>query len=104
MPNKPLPIEAFADKTTKNFVNGIVHRKLRHVQKQIQGAIRSLETAPSFQVLGEMERSCHPVTHEKLITQKYAIDITDKYRLCFDWKKGDKRPSNIQITDHYKPI
>lgn len=32
---------------------------------------------------------------------QYSIRVNDKWRICFEWPKGDPGPSNVEIVDYH---
>ena len=99
-----LPRSAFKGNATRKFLKGKVANRLRGWESETEEAIRSLELASSIEELSQTEPSLHKVPHLKHLDQLYAIDITARFRLNFDWPDGEPHPFNIQITDHYKPF
>ena len=94
-----LPPSAFRSKKTREFAGGKVHRKLRHIETQLKRSLVLLANAANIRELKEVEPSLHPLKNHKW---EFAINLTSKYRLCFDW--NIERPDNIEVTSHYDPI
>jgi len=32
---------------------------------------------------------------------RYSVRINDQWRICFEWPKGAKGPSNVEIVDYH---
>ncbi len=32
---------------------------------------------------------------------QYSVRINDQWRICFEWAKGTKGPSNVEIVDYH---
>ena len=92
-------IKSFACKETKKLFNREFSRKLpQDIQR---AARRKLEILDAAEVLQDL-RIPPSNRLEKLSGDRkgqYSIRINDRWRICFEWRRGDAY--NVEIVDYH---
>jgi proteic killer suppression protein len=92
-------IKSFACKETKKLFNREFSRKLPQDIQRV--ARRKLEILDAAEVLQDL-RIPPSNRLEKLSGDRkgqHSIRINDRWRICFEWRRGDAY--NVEITDYH---
>ena len=94
-----IPLEAFRDKDSRNFVQGNTPKKFQSVETQIWETLKTIDAAGSVWELGQRRG----LRFKKLHAMKwqYSVRVNEDYRICFDWGRMSSHPTNIEINNHY---
>lgn len=93
--------DRYGDKKTRDFAQGKIHKKLRHIKKQAEKALSKLDAAENP---GDVKAvSGHSFRNLQGEKWDYAVKINEKYCLCFSWD-DHFGPYKIEITDHYEKL
>jgi proteic killer suppression protein len=93
-------ILGYKDKRTEGFADG---RFVREFQGFARQAYRRLEVLDAAANLDEL-RALRSNRLEALKGDRagqYSIRINLQWRICFDWPRGARGPSNAEIADYH---
>jgi proteic killer suppression protein len=93
-------ILGFKGKQTAAFAEG---RFVREFQGFARQAYRRLEVLDAATGLDELRalRSNRLETLKGERAGQYSIRINDQWRICFEWPRGARGPSNVEIVDYH---
>lgn len=93
-------IHTFKDKETEKIFNRNFSRKLPQNVQQV--AFRKLRMLNRAITLNDLRVPPGNKLEELRGDRKgqYSIRINDQWRICFNWKSGDKY--NVEITDYHR--
>lgn len=93
-------ILSYRDKRTSGFADG---RFVREFQGFARQAYRRLEVLDAAANLDEL-RALRSNRLEALKGDRagqFSIRINDQWRICFEWGRGERGPSNVEIVDYH---
>ena len=93
-------IKGFKDKRTRQFHEGKRIKAFQDFSRQAEKRLRVLDAADRIEALMLL-----PSNRFEALTGdrqgQYSIRINDKWRICFEWKKSQDGPENVEITDYH---
>ncbi len=93
-------ILSYRDKRSAAFAQG---QFVREFQGFAQQAYRRLEVLDAATSLDDL-RGLRSNRLEALKGQRagqYSIRINEQWRICFEWPRGARGPSNVEIVDYH---
>jgi proteic killer suppression protein len=90
-------IQSSRDIETGKILNRLPSKKFRSIQERAEERLAQLNAAASLQDL-----SIPSMRLEKLMDDRkgqYSIRISDKYRICFEWRDGNAH--QVEIVDYH---
>ena len=93
-------ILGYRDKRTREFAEGGSVRAFESFRRQAEIRLDRLEAAPHSQALRGFPGNRLEALRENRQGQ-YSIRINDQWRICFEWREGDRGPSNVEIVDYH---
>jgi proteic killer suppression protein len=93
-------ILGFRDKRTAAFAEG---RFVREFQGFARQAYRRLEVLDAAAALDELRalRSNRLEALKGDRTGQFSIRINEQWRICFEWPRGARGPTNVEIVDYH---
>ena len=93
-------ILSFRDKRTSAFADGRFIREFQGFARQAYRRLEILEAAASLEELGAL-RSNRLESLKGDRAGTFSIRINDQWRICFEWTRGARGPSNVEIVDYH---
>lgn len=93
-------ILSYRDKRTAAFADG---RFVREFQGFASQAYRRLEILEAAARLDEL-KSLRSNRLESLKGDRagtFSVRVNDQWRICFEWPRGARGPSNVEIVDYH---
>jgi toxin HigB-1 len=93
-------IVSYRDKRTSDFASGKRVRAFSGFERSARLKLDRMEAATTADDLSALPGN----RFEQLRGDRkgqYSIRINDQWRLCFEWPKGAKGPSNVEIVDYH---
>lgn len=93
-------ILSYRDKWTQSFAGGGSVRQFRAFSQQAYRRLEILEAATSLSDLQRLPGNrLEPLRGKRL--GQFSIRINDQWRLCFEWPKDARGPSQVEIVDYH---
>ena len=93
-------VVSYRGKRTRDFAAGKRVKAFSGIEKAARLKLDRLEAAA---VLGDL--AALPGNRFEALAGdrkgQYSIRINDQWRICFEWPKGTKGPSNVEIVDYH---
>ena len=96
---KPEP-QKYRDKRTERFADGERVKEFEAFRDQAERRLDILEVAMSLHDLMRLPSNRFEALGGNRAGQ-FSIRINRQWRVCFEWPKGQARPSSIEITDYH---
>jgi len=93
-------IVGFRNRRTELFAKGEFIREFQGFADQAYWRLEILEAATSLDDLRALRSSNLEALKGKRAGQ-FSIRINKQWRICFEWPKSAKGPSNIEIVDYH---
>lgn len=90
----------YRDKRTARFANGERVKEFDSFAGQAYRRLEILEAAPNVEVLAQLPSNRFEALGGDRKGQ-FSIRNNERWRICFEWPKGDEEPSNIEIVDYH---
>jgi len=88
------------DKRTSEFVAGKVVKAFSGFERAAMLKIERMQAATSLNDLAALPGNRFEALKGDRKGQ-YSIRINDQWRICFEWKQGERGPSNLEIVDYH---
>ena len=93
-------IVSYRDERTRDFAEGKRVKAFSGVDRQAQMRLDRLEAAASLQDLAALPGNrLEALKHDR--KGQYSIRINDQWRICFEWRRGERGPSNVEVVDYH---
>lgn len=93
-------ILSYRDKRTREFAEALRVRAFEGVAHKAQMKLDQLDAATSIDDLAAMPGNrFEPLKGGR--RGQYSIRINDQWRVCFEWPKGSRGPTNVEIVDYH---
>jgi proteic killer suppression protein len=92
-------ILSYGDKRTSAFADGRFVREFRF-SRQAYRRLEVLEAAASLDELRALRGNRLEALKGNRAGQ-FSIRINDQWRICFEWQRGERGPSNVEIVDYH---
>jgi len=93
-------ILGFRDKRTAAFADGRFVREFQGLARQAYRRLEILDAAVSLDELRAL-RSNRLEALKGDRAGQFSIRINEQWRICFDWLRGARGPSNVEIVDYH---
>ena len=93
-------ILSYRDKRTSAFASGLFVRDFQGFAHQAYRRLEVLDAATSLDDLRVLKSNRLEALKGDRAGQ-FSIRINQQWRLCFEWPRGAKRPSNVEIVDYH---
>lgn len=93
-------IVSYGDKRSRDFASGKRVKPFTGIERAARLKLDRLRAALSLKDLAAL-----PGNHLEVLTGdrrgQYSIRINDQWRVCFEWPKGARGPTNVSIVDYH---
>ena len=93
-------IRSYRDKDTERLGAGERVRQWEPFRQQAEKRLRILDAAASLGDLAALNSSRLEGLKGSRKSQ-FSIRINDQWRICFEWPKDERGPSNVEIVDYH---
>ena len=93
-------ILSYRDKRTSAFAQGQFVREFQGFSQQAYRRLEVLEAAASLDDLRGLRSNRLEALKGDRAGQD-SIRINEQWRICFDWPRGARGPSNVEIVDYH---
>lgn len=93
-------ILSYRDKTTLAFAEGRFVRDFQGFARQAYRRLEVLDAAISLDELRAL-RSNRLEALKPNRAGQFSIRINEQWRICFEWPRGARGPSNVEIADYH---
>jgi proteic killer suppression protein len=93
-------ILSYRDKRTSAFADGRFVREFQGFSRQAYRRLEVLDAATSLDELRAL-RSNRLEALKGDRGGQFSIRINDQWRICFEWPRGERGPSNVEIVDYH---
>jgi proteic killer suppression protein len=93
-------ILSYRDKRTAAFAEGRFVREFHGFARQAYRRLEVLAAATSLDELRAL-RSNRLEALKGDRAGQFSIRINDQWRICFQWPRGARGPSNVEIVDYH---
>ncbi len=93
-------ILSFRDKRTETFARGGDVAAFRAFELQARKRLRVLDAATDITDLRALRSNRFEALKGERKGQ-FSIRINMQWRICFDWQRRSKGPSNVEIVDYH---
>ena len=93
-------ILSFRDKRTERFARGGDVAAFRAFEHQARKRLRVLDAATDITDLRALRSNRFEALKGERKGQ-FSIRINMQWRICFDWRRRSKGPSNVEIVDYH---
>ena len=93
-------ILSYRDKQTLAFVQGRFVRDFQGFARQAYRRLEVLDAATSLDDLRAL-RSNRLEALKGNQSGRFSIRINEQWRICFEWPRGARGPSNVEIVDYH---
>lgn len=90
----------YRDKRTSAFAEGGFVREFQGFARQAYRRLEVLDAAVSLDELRAL-RSNRLEALKAERTGQFSIRINEQWRICFEWPRGARGPSNVEIVDYH---
>jgi proteic killer suppression protein len=88
------------DQRTRDFANGKRFKAFDGFARRAEMKLDQLEAATSLEDIAALPGNrFEPLKGDR--SGQYNIRINDQWRICFEWPKGSKGPSNVELVDYH---
>lgn len=92
-------ILGYRDKRTRDFAGGIKVRAFTGIERSAANKLTQLHAADT---LADLVRPGNRLEALKADRKgQYSIRINDQWRMCFEWPKDSRGPTNVEIVDYH---
>lgn len=93
-------ILSYRDKRTREFADGLRVKALDGIARKAQMKLDQLDAATSIDDLAALPGNRFEALKGDRRGQ-YSIRINGRWRICFEWPKGSRGPTNVEIVDYH---
>lgn len=93
-------ILSYRDKRTEAFAQGRFGREFQGFARQAYRRLEVLEAAAGLDELRAL-RSNRLEALRGARAGQFSIRVNEQWRICFEWPRGARGPSNIEIVDYH---
>ncbi len=93
-------IRSYRDRDSERFALGETIRQWVPFCRQAEKRLRILDAAGSLADLAALNSNRLEALKRDRKGQ-YSIRINDQWRICFNWPKNERGPSNVEIVDYH---
>jgi proteic killer suppression protein len=92
-------ILSYRDKRTRTFAEGKRVKAFAGFAHNAEMRLDQLEAATSLLDLDLPGNRLEALKGDR--KGQYSIRVNDQWRICFEWPKGARGPSNVEIVDYH---
>lgn len=92
-------IVSYRDKRTQRFAEGLRVKALEGIARRAEMKLDQLDAATSLEDLDLPGNRLEALKGDR--KGQYSIRINDQWRVCFEWPKASKGPTNVEIVDYH---
>jgi proteic killer suppression protein len=92
-------ILSYRDKRTRSFAEGKRVKAFDGFAQKAEMRLDQLDAATSLLDLDLPGNRLEALKGDR--KGQYSVRINDQWRICFEWLKGAKGPSNVEIVDYH---
>jgi len=92
-------ILSYRDKRTRSFAEGKRVKAFGGIARKAELRLDELDAATSLLDLDLPGNRLEALKGDR--KGQYSIRINDQWRICFEWPKGARGPSNVEIVDYH---
>lgn len=92
-------ILSYRDKRTRAFAEGKRVKAFGGIAHKAEMRLDQLDAATSLLDLDLPGNRLETLKGDR--KGQYSVRINDQWRICFEWPKGAKGPSNVEIVDYH---
>lgn len=92
-------ILSYRDKRTRSFAEGKRVKAFDGFVQKAEMRLDQLDAATSLLDLNLPGSRLEALKGDR--KGQYSVRINDQWRICFEWLKGAKGPSNVEIVDYH---
>jgi toxin HigB-1 len=92
-------ILSYRDKRTRSFAEGKRVKAFDGFARKAEMRLDQLDSATSLLDLDLPGNRLEALKADR--KGQYSVRINDQWRICFEWLKGAKGPSNVEIVDYH---
>ena len=92
-------IMGYRDKRTRSFAVGTRVKAFSGIAHRAEMRLDQLDAATSLLDLDLPGNRLEALKGDR--KGQYSIRINDQWRICFEWPKGARGPSNVEIVDYH---
>ena len=92
-------ILSYRDKRTRSFAEGKRVKAFSGIAHKAQMRLDQLDAAASLLDLDLPGNRLEALQGDR--KGQYRVRINDQWRICFEWPKGARGPSNVEIVDYH---
>ena len=93
-------IVSYRDKRTRDFASGKRIKAFSGIERAARLKLDRLQAAAKLRDLSAL-----PGNRLKALNGyrkgQYSIRVNDQWRICFEWPRGARGPSNVEIVDYH---
>ncbi len=93
-------IAGYRDKRSRDFAAGKRVKAFSGIERPARLKLDRLDAATAVKDLAALPGNRFEMLSGDRNGQ-YSIRVNDKWRICFEWPKGDPGPSNVEIVDYH---
>jgi proteic killer suppression protein len=92
-------ILSYRDKRARSFAEGKRVKAFSGIARKAEMRLDQLDAATSLLDLDLPGNRLEALKGDR--KGQYSVRINDQWRVCFEWPKGAKGPSNVEIVDYH---
>ncbi len=92
-------ILSYRDKRTRSFAGGKRVKAFDGFAQKAEMRLDQLDAATSLLDLDLPGNLLEALKGNR--KRQYSVRINDQWRICFEWLKGAKGPSNVEVVDYH---
>ncbi len=92
-------IVSYRDKRTRTFAEGNRVKAFTGFERKAVMRLDQLDAATSLLDLDLPGNRLEALKGDR--KGQYSVRINDQWRVCFEWPKGARGPSNVEIVDYH---
>lgn len=92
-------ILSYRDKLTRSFAEGKRVKAFAGIARKAEMRLDQLDAATSLLDLNLPGNRFEALKGDR--KGQYSVRINDQWRICFEWQKGARGPSNVEIVDYH---
>lgn len=92
-------ILGYRDQRTRRFAEGSRVKAFGGIARKVEMKLDQLDAATTLADLDLPGNRLEALKGDR--KGQYSIRINDQWRICFEWHKGSKGPTNAEVVDYH---
>lgn len=92
-------ILGYRDKRTRSFAEGKRVKAFDGIARKAELKVDQLDAATSLIDLDLPGNHLEALKGDR--KGQYSVRVNDQWRICFEWPKGSKGPTKVEIVDYH---